>query len=455
MNKPNRIKPGCICGLMAVTLLAVGCGAKPPVPLETVPANAKAVGLVDLKQLAEFGLLEKAFEIAKGSREVIEVGAAMKLARADAKAVLDTAIFVRGDSQAETAVTVIGTFDEDKIRESIEKNLKAAEIMYKKYKLLRDAKGRLYGAINRHVLVCGHEKTVKKILDILKGDAKPMPAGSRALGRVKGFSDSAFWFTTLLKSGIDGEGNMPERLTKLMPGPDLSMLRTLTVAGKMTAGAVDLTMVVGCVEAEIADKLRDRIRNRVDKSSAKILRAKETDTESAKLIKDIVASTKIESKDQKLTAGLRINLALIKTLQKDRRKQSRQKELTLQCTVHLKKVATGCDYHVIDDGQFFPAALHDLATKGIVRLSYLGCPADWPDNMLGRITYESAFELTNKRLTAAGLLPGMIMVWDNEPRHGGKRCVAFKDGHVEVLAEAEFQKHLKTLKTHLASWKGK
>jgi len=453
MNKLHPTKPGFVCGLLTVMLLAAGCGAKPPVPTETVPADASGVARVDLKQLVECGLYGEVLAMAVERGVMPQVIAALELVNLDPEAELETAVFVKGDLETETAVIVIGTFDEDTVRQALKKTLVGTETTYKKYKLLQEPKGRLVGAINKHVLVYGEEKTAKKVLDILKGDAEPMAPDAGPLARVKEFSGETFWFTTKLESLAEGESNAPQRLAKLMPGPDLATLETLTVAGTVTSKAIVLKMVVGCADNQSAEKLRGRIRNRVDKFAAAVEKTKQADPESAKLVRALVASANIESNDCKVVAGLKVDLELISLLRKERRKKDRQKDLTLACRQQLERIVKGCNYHVIDDGQFFPGALHELADKGMIRRADLTCPASWPDNLLGRVTYGSAFGLTAAQLTPASLPPDMLLVWDNAPRHGGKRCVAFADGHVEVLAEADFQKRLEALRARLASLK--
>lgn len=301
------------------------------------------------------------------------------------------------------------------------------------------------------MLLAGDEATVHKVLDILKGDAQPLPADSPLMTDVAGLADYSFWLTKELwvpeaVAGVVDIGNVPERFTRVIRRVDIPKLNSLAIGGKVSREAIDLTMTVGCEYDKTAELFQDGLLMRLVSLTSITAPARESGPKAAKLVDELIQSVKIETKGTKTTAKMKLKFALIDALQ-----STSSKAALDECKAQLKKIPAACDYYMIDKGRsmYYPRNLHELAAGGMVRESDMACPADVIAKVLGRGSYASAFDLSRQPLTSMHLRREMMIVWDKAPRHGGKRCAVFLDGRVEVLDDGAFRTHLKALKAAL------
>jgi len=120
------------------------------------------------------------------------------------------------------------------------------------------------------------------------------------------------------------------------------------------------------------------------------------------------------------------------------------------CQNNLQRIAIALHVHVDEqEDKAFPSSLKEMVDNGVLfDMNMLICPSDHHAFTPGEFytSYETLFELTEKRIPKDSIPENIIVVWDKQPLHGGGRNVLFANGSVRFVAEHEFQQMLEKAK---------
>jgi len=267
-------------------------------PLDLLPGDLKGLGFVNLKELAEAGVLEKHFELVLDGvwdgKEPRELNKKIRLGPEDGLEALAAGF----DPGSGPVVVITGRFDTDAIysvfatcnsfgtfgalgthgvkgslvlKSTRDEGEEVEPTTYKGHKLLCTETGVFIAVLDEKVLVFGSEEVGRKAVDIYVGDAEPEIWGSALIERVGGFLPRAgegatcptFWLTADLPPGM-GVGSP---IAAMMPGLDPSKIRYLTLSGRAAErdpNLFDLEAVLGCEDADSAGNLAGALKQGVN-----------------------------------------------------------------------------------------------------------------------------------------------------------------------------------------------
>ena len=122
---------------------------------------------------------------------------------------------------------------------------------------------------------------------------------------------------------------------------------------------------------------------------------------------------------------------------------------------NLNQIAKGCATYLNEfgDNRWYPKSIGELFDRGVIPdKGVFVSPLDKDPPKLPNglpCSYVSCFERHPKRQFFDDFPPNMIMAWDRKPFVRGRRSVLFFDSHVELMAEARFERLLKELDEHV------
>jgi len=328
--KTSRWQTALICGggvaLVALVLAIVLMSRGGPAaldsvvddPFKAVPAGARGVGCVSLREAARFGLADVIIEASKEDRaasadydpEAFDLGDLLKSAHLDPKKDLDVAVIVLTDDKGDGAAIVTGRFDKKAILKTA-KNYRARESRYKGYDFVELSGTCQLAIISGRIIAVGNMASVKRIIDVLTGRARPLEEDSPLLANAGRFANKTFWFTTdagvaKLPGGPEGQGPMP--------GPDLSGLKSIVVYGKTQYDTFSLGVELACEDEKRATELTDQLKSSLDQLKPMAAMFTADDAEAGRLVRELMESVTVESEGKSAAVSLKIRRRLIEKL---------------------------------------------------------------------------------------------------------------------------------------------
>ena len=222
----------------------------PTDPMALLPADAKGIGFVNLKQLAAAGLLDSL----AGALELNAMGI-------NVQTDVDTAAvaFDKFGPGCANAMIVAGSFTDSA---SIYKKCMLARLRgartrrYERdYALLTTKDGsKALSVMDAHMLAFGTERGVKRALSIYKGSERGMVNAAPLMARGKALAGKTFWFTADLSLPAPPDGqNLP----------DLSTVKSATISGQTADNSLALSCTLQCVDKDSAALLAEKLNSQL------------------------------------------------------------------------------------------------------------------------------------------------------------------------------------------------
>jgi len=345
-----------------------------------------------------------------------------------------------------------GKFDSEPVyRVVAEKIDEAKRATYADYELFAAGDGEeevLLGILDGRVVVAGTERWAKMAIDNYKAGSQGVSAihdrlkdlgGSIKVSVSKALLPDDLWtFPPLQPMNITGENVK-------------SIGFSITFHEVQTIGA-EYQAIIGFDSPESAGAVQRAVQFYMGA-------AKAAQPISRMILDDIVVDTQKEILTLKADAGGDMtgiaSTSILAGMLMPALSGARQEARKAKCMANLRQIGIGLVQYIdsVGEHRFLPPSLKALMDKEIItEPGVYVCPVDQTAAPGWYCSYESIFDLTEKKLTDRLPLDTM-MVWDSEPRHRGGRNVLFFDGHVEYLREADFQKALAKLKEYLEKLK--
>jgi len=291
-------------------------------PLDLLPGKLQAVGHVDFEQLGQARLTAKFIGMLRkfAEQKVRYIEEFLSKGKVDPDNDLRSAALgledFGSDGRPNGVVVVTGDFNSGALYRAIEELHpwgKVKRSAYKGHSLLRGEDGTLLGVLAGKVCVVGSEESVKKVIDIYKGDAKGEAKTSPLMARLKDAADKTFWFVADLNIPARPEGADSE--TAMMPGLDLSKIKAVAASGKFTAEAFDLKAVFDCGAAGPANALMGSLSQDMSMFVAMSNMATSGDLEDAKTVNRLLEGIRIDSEGAAAVIEINITSELAEKLE--------------------------------------------------------------------------------------------------------------------------------------------
>ncbi len=280
--------------------------AEPTVdPLDLLPGGLIGLGHVNLKQLANLGLIERLLEMdPRKTTDAIGLDP-----RTDLNA-LAVGIKAFGKEDTRFAVVVTGRFDTDAIYKQIRKEDLSVPTTYKGYKLLRREEDEgLHAVLDGKVFVIGSQAVAKKIIDVYKGDAKPAAKDSPLMRRAEALRGNTFWFVADLELPP-----IPPNAGMRMPGLDPSKIQELTISGKLTKKDLALKVIMSCKDEDSAAGMVGGLKQGINMMAGMANMETGGDADATKAMGELFKAIKIGGKDKAATIDLTVTAQLAEGL---------------------------------------------------------------------------------------------------------------------------------------------
>jgi len=418
-------------------------------PLKLLPAEAKDADVLASVDLAKL-LGQPSMEAILRSMPIEEGAGLGMLERLKQypKSELQAAAFVGffptvgGDNAFVLAAS--GRFNQAAIYDLATSQIDAIHFDYAGYDLLgtpapEDEKakfGTVIGVLDEKLLIIGSEALAKKAIDVYRGKADALSQTAPVVttltkvdGMLKAIVKPAVLPTDLWEEPImKDEGFGPAKL------------KTITVGATMRRAILTVELIVTADSAESASILKDLLEEALSPQADKmtfanlIMPEMTVEGDAVKIVAD--ADTR--------AVGMMLPVITY----------ARAKDRTNLCMNNVKQLGVGCQKYLDGPGghRYYPPSLKALVDSKVVDKKLFLCTEDRHEGAAWHCSYGCIFELTDKKLTDR-LPTDAIIIWDDKPRHDGKRCVCFNDTHVESVSEAQFQQLLAKVKKLIAEMK--
>ncbi|HUW33929.1 MAG TPA: sigma-70 family RNA polymerase sigma factor, partial [Planctomycetota bacterium] len=294
-------------------------------PLDLLPADATTIGAFDLKQMAGEGVIDLLVGITgfqAGETTTMTIAAATGGAKPEGKNGLlvlaamgidpaeDLLNAVVATRKSESVLVVSGRLDREFVyREIGELNHSITNIEHNGYRLLRTGKGMVFGVLDGRLLVAGSEEITRGVIDTCTAPPGPrLP--SPLLAKVKDLRNPSMWIV----SKIDAPPADPAPTTFLLPGFDLSRMKTFTLWGAMSRQATDLHAIIDCADADAAKAAGNSLQNGlviINNFGAAFL---QRDEEAKAVLNDLFLQVKTNVRDESLTVDVALDIELLTRL---------------------------------------------------------------------------------------------------------------------------------------------
>jgi len=285
-------------------------------PLDLLPGGLQGLGWVNLREVADTGVIDKIIEM--GAEQGKDADEMLKMLKLDPNKDLTALAVGIGDFTADEpdgAIVITGRFDAEAIYTAARDNADAPveSVTYKGYDMLHREEGGLMAVLDGKVLLIGSEEVAKKVVDIHKGDAKPGAKSSPMMARVKDLGNETFWFTADVNIPAQPGGPDPG-MAMMMPGLDPSKIKAVTVSGKVTKEAFRLKAVLGCADADSAAAMMGGLKQGVNMLAGMSAMFTGGDPEATKAVGELIQTIKISSEGASAGVELKITAELAEKL---------------------------------------------------------------------------------------------------------------------------------------------
>ena len=218
----------------------------PTDPMALLPADAKGIGFVNLKQLAAAGLLDSL----AGALELNAMGI-------NVQTDVDTAAvaFDKFGPGCANAMIVAGSFaDTTSIyKKCVLTRVRGARTrpFERDFTVLATRDGsKAFSVMDPRMLALGTERGVRRAVSIYKGSERGMVNAAPLMARGKALAGKTFWFTADLELPAPPDGaNLP----------DLSVLKSATVSGQLADTGLNIACSLECANKASADLLAETL----------------------------------------------------------------------------------------------------------------------------------------------------------------------------------------------------
>jgi len=232
--------------VVAALLVFLGGGAGSSDLLRLVPADAHSVGYVNLGELADAGFVDA---VLKSERNAVFLPV-LENAKLDPNKDFSEAVFV-GDESGRPTFVVSGRFDAEAIYQAARDAGQGTDAEYRGYAVIEDTDGDYLAVVNNGtLLVAGYRPVARKVLDLLKGEGKAIAGDSPLLTRARKAGGKTFWVSLEVPRSEGSGGQISPHV--MLPGVDAGKLEYVVMCGSVRRKSADVTVVMGCSDAEAA-----------------------------------------------------------------------------------------------------------------------------------------------------------------------------------------------------------
>lgn len=478
MNR--QMRNACLLGVFAIVAawLAPGVRAEDAAKPVTPPQNANAamdalkllpqeakdqefVGCTDLGSMLRGKGMQGILRAMQAMQTDAEPGIMtqfLKLGLEDKLGLVAFAGTIPADGKEAGVVCVVtGTFEQEAIHKGIAAAMpEAAPFEFEGCKLLgtpAGEKGRfeaVFGVVDGKTLVIGTEELARKAIAVCKGKSPSLPETAEVVAALKKMESKPLRINVTPAVVPVDVWTKPPFQGKL----DASKLKSLTVSGNMKETVLILEGTILADSPESAAVIKAILNEAREPKGDPMAMAMGNPVAMALTA---LPEPVIEGSSIKLTLkdlDLRVMVGMFGPMQ-DSLFKARADAREAKCKNNLKQIGAALQQYLDGPGEhrYFPRKLKDLIDSKILiePIVYL-CPEDPYDSKEWHCSYGSVVEVTDKKLSDR-LPSDAIVIWDDKPRHNGKRCVGFNDTHVESVTEDQFQDLLGKVKKMIAEQK--
>jgi len=401
--------------------------------------GAGFLGSVNINQIAREGGIEAILRCISATRESREdVEHILEEVKLDPRHDLYQAGFAvmmpDGQPRPDFLVVASGKFHADAFYERVSRRMQVS-VPHAGYKLMGRAgpdaeePAALFGILDNKVLVLGSSSLVKKAVEVYRGDGPPLAKSSAPIIHLRELQGSA------IRIFIRNHAMPPDFYNS---GPfdeqpfDAGKLKAVTLSGNFRAGVLNIITRFTLADSDSANLMQNGLQM--------LLRtAREPDV----------------AREAKVTlTGNTVTLDMNVTFDRAERYVRSRVEIDQYLGEELCKNRLMCATAAIGiynlDNRCLPPSLKMLVDESRLSTGDMICPVDMPGPGW-HCSYGYIGDLTSRRLSGVDLSADTMILWDNAPRHSGRRWVVSLDMSMKLLTEKEFQDAAQELRRYLAA----
>jgi prepilin-type processing-associated H-X9-DG protein len=447
--------------LLMLAVVPTGTAEEPLDPVKLLPEetrDASFVGSIDVRELAELGVLDDANEVVSLTFETLKRKDLREQMNLDLKEDIHTmafAVTVPDGRTLDFVTLATGRFDEEAIYQVLDNVGIQATVRTCagcKVRGIPLAEGEsIMAVLDGKLLLWGTQDWAEEAIDMYQSHAKGVARVSPAVARLQDLEGT---FKVSVSKAV-----FPEDFWSAGP-PAMAGIEVENIRGIGFSATLQPVVTIGtALEARLtldSPELAQAVQQNLQMG----MEAAKLQAPIAKLMFDeFTLAAEGEALTFKTTPDMPIAsvgaMSVMAGMLMPAVAKARAEAKKACCINNLRQIgiASVQYFDSIGDHRHYPPSLKALFDDEVImEPAVFVCPDDETPDEGWHCSYDSIFDMTDEKLTGP-LRADLMMAWDNEPRHGEGRCVVFVDGHAKYLKEAEFQRRLERVQKVLEELK--